>query len=144
MELLILSIYSMLIGNGMVLRLYSDTHASLPLLAWAVNSHFSVFLHYERRKTGNGGFTATIIGGKLDFSVFLRSERRKTGNYSFTATPNGGKVDFLVFHYSERRKTGNCIYAAGTGGGNLSFDFLSFCPFFCFWVCHGSRFSSTK
>ena len=87
----------MLIGNGKVLRLYSDTHAALPPLAPAVNSYFP---------------------------DFLRSERRKTGNCSFTAAPIGGKVGFPVFLRSERRKTGNCTYAAGTYGGDLTFRFL--------------------
>ena len=140
-ELLILSIYFVLIGNGKVLRPSLDTHTALPLLAWAVNSHFQVFLHSERkklsncsftaaltggkldspvflhsekRKAGSCSFTAVLIGGKLDFPVFLRSERRKTGNCSFTAALIGGKVDFPVFLRSERRKTGNCSYAAGT------------------------------
>ena len=80
---LILSFYFMLIGNGKALRLYSDTRAALPPLAWEVDPHFPVFLHYERRKTGSCSFTAALIGGKLDFPVFLRSERRKTGNCSF-------------------------------------------------------------
>ena len=66
-------------GNGKVSRLHSDTHAALPLLAWAVNSHFPVFLLSEWRKTGNCSFTAVLIGGKVDFPVFLRSERRKPG-----------------------------------------------------------------
>ncbi|XXG58461.1 hypothetical protein AAC387_Pa04g0774 [Persea americana] len=96
-----------LIGNGKVLRLSSDAHAALPPPAWAVNSHFPVFLHNERRKTGNCSFTAALVGGKPEFIVFLRSERRKTGNCSFTAAPIGGKVDFPVFLRSERRKTGN-------------------------------------
>ncbi|XXG52251.1 hypothetical protein AAC387_Pa03g0628 [Persea americana] len=110
----------MLVGNGKDLRLYSETHAALPPLAWAAKSHFAVFLHYERRKTCNCSFTAALIGGKLDFPVFLRCEGRKTGNCSFTAAPVGGKVRFPVFLRSERRKTRNCIYAAGARGGNLS------------------------
>ena len=68
------------IGNGKVLRLYLETNAALPQLAWAGESHFSVFLHSERWKTGNYSFTAVPIGGKVDFPGFLRSERRKTGN----------------------------------------------------------------
>ena len=127
-ERLILSFDLMLIGNGKVLRLYSDTHAALPPLAWAVKSHFPFFLHCERRKTGSCSFTAPLIGGKLDFPVFLRSERRKSGNCSFTAAPIGGKVDFPVFLRSERRKTGNCIYAAGACGGNLSIRFFILFP----------------
>ena len=79
-ERLILSFDLMLIGNGKVLRLYLETHAALPQLAWAGESHSSVFLHSERWKTGNCSFTAVPIGGKVDFPVFLRSERRKTGN----------------------------------------------------------------
>ena len=96
-ELLILSFYFVLIGNGKVVRLYLETHAALPQLAWAGESHFSVFLHSERWKTGNCSFTAVPIGGKVDFPAFLRSERRKTGN---------------------------CRYAAGTYGGNLSIRFF--------------------
>ncbi|XXG76369.1 hypothetical protein AAC387_Pa08g0734 [Persea americana] len=119
-ECLILSFYFMLIGNGKVLRLYSDTHAALPPLAWAVKSYFPVFLHCERRKTGSCSYS----GGKLDFPAFLRSERRKAGNCSLTAAPIGGKVDFQLFLHTERRKTGNCIYAAGACGGNLSIRFF--------------------
>ncbi|XXG60056.1 hypothetical protein AAC387_Pa04g2045 [Persea americana] len=110
----------MLIGNGKVLRRYSDTHTELPLPAWAVNSHYPVFLHYERNKGGNCSFTAALVGGILDFPVFLRSEWRKAGNCRFTAAPIGGKVDFPFFLRSERRKTGISIFAAGTCGGNLS------------------------
>ena len=84
-ELLILSFYFTLIGNGKVLRLYLETHAALPQLAWAGESHSSVFLHSERWKTGNCSFTAVPIGGKVDFPVFLRSERRKTGNCRYAA-----------------------------------------------------------
>ena len=129
-ERLILSFDLMLIGNGKVLRLYSDTHAALPPLAWAVKSHFPVFLHCERRKAGSCSFTAALIGGKLDFPVFLRSEGRKCGNCSFTAAPIGGKVDFPVFLLSEGRKTANCMW-------RKSFNpiFYPFFPSFaCWWV----------
>ena len=123
-ELLILSLYFMSNWNGKVLRFYSDTRASLPLLASALNSHFKVFLRSGRRKTGNCSFTAAPIGGKLDFPVFLRSKGRKPGICSFTAAPIGGKVDFPVFLRSERRKTGNSWYAADTYGGCLSIRFF--------------------
>ena len=123
-ELLILSLYFMSNWNGKVLRFYSDTRASLPLLARALNSHFKVFLRSGRRKTGNCSFTAAPIGGKLDFPAFLRSERSKTGICSFTAAPIGGKVDFPVFLRSEWRKTGNSWYAADTYGGCLSIRFF--------------------
>ena len=113
----------MLIGNGKVMRLYSDTHAALPLLAWAVNSYFPDFLHSERRKTGNCSFTAVLTSGKMRFPDFLHSERRKAGSCSFTAALIGGKVDFPVFLRSERRKTGNCRNIAGAYGGNLSIQF---------------------
>ena len=124
-ELLILSFYFTSIGNGKVLRLYSDSHAVLPQLAWAVNSHFPVFLRSERRKTGICSFTAALIRGKLDFPVFLRSEGRKTGIRSFTAVLIGGNVDFPVFLRSERRKAGNSRYAKGTYGGYLSIRFFN-------------------
>ena len=123
-ELLILSLYFMSNWNGKVLRFYSDTRASLPLLARALNSHFKVFLRSGRRKTGNCSFTAAPIGGKLDFPVLLRSKGRKSGNCSFTAAPIGGKVDFPVFLRSEWRKTGNSWYAADTYGGCLSIRFF--------------------
>ena len=124
-ELLILSFYFTSIGNGKVLRLYSDSHAVLPQLAWAVNSHFPVFLRSERRKTGICSFTAALIRGKLDFPVFLRSEGRKTGIRRFTAVLIGGNVDFPVFLRSERRKAGNSRYAKGTYGGYLSIRFFN-------------------
>ena len=120
-ELLILSFYSMLVGNGKALRLYSDTHAALPPLARAVNSHSPVLLHSEGRKTGNSSFTAARIGGKPDFPAFLRSEERKAGNCRFTAVPIGGKVGFPDFLPSERRKTGNCGFTAALIGGKLDF-----------------------
>ena len=69
-ELLILSFHFMSIGNGKAARLHSDTHAALPPLAWAVNSHFPVFLHWERRKSGSCSFTAAFMGGKAAFSSF--------------------------------------------------------------------------
>ena len=124
-ELLILSFYFTSIGNGKVLRLYSDSHAVLPQLAWAVNSHFPVFLRSERRKTGICSFTAALIRGKLDFPVFLRSEGRKTGICRFTAVLVGGNVDFPVFLRSERRKAGNSRYAKGTYAGYLSIRFFN-------------------
>ena len=65
-ELLILSFYFMSIGNGKALRLHSDTQAALLLLAWAVNSHFQVFLRSERKEPANCSFTAALTGGKLD------------------------------------------------------------------------------
>ena len=124
-ELLILSFYFMSIGNGKVLWLYSDSHAVLPQLAWAVNSHLPVFLRSERRKTGICSFTAARIRGKLDFPVFLRSEGRKTGICRFTAVLVGGNVDFPVFLRSERRKAGNSRYAKGTYAGYLSIRFFN-------------------
>ena len=69
-ELLILSFHFMSIGNGKAARLHSDTHAALPPLAWAVKSHFPVFLHWERRKSGSCSFTAAFMGGKTAFSSF--------------------------------------------------------------------------
>ena len=124
-ELLILSFHFTSIGNGKVLRLYSDSQAVLSQLAWAVNSHFPVFLRSERRKTGICSFTAALIRGKLDFPAFLRSEGRKTGIRSFTAVLIGGNVDFPVFLRSERRKAGNSIYEKGTYGGYLSIRFFN-------------------
>ena len=121
-ELLILSFYFTSIGNGKVLRLYSDSHAVLPQLAWAVNSHFLVFLRSERRKTGICSFTAAIIRGKL--GVFHRSERRKTGICSFTAALIRGKLDFQVFLRSERGKTGICSCTAALIRGKLDFPVL--------------------
>ena len=98
MELSILSFCFMLIGNGKVLRLYSDTLAALPPLAWAVNSHFPVFLLYERRKADNCSFTATSIGGKVDFLVFLRSEGRKNGNCGYPTGTYGGYLSIRFFN----------------------------------------------
>ena len=96
-EILILSLYFMSNWNGKVLRFYSDTRASLPLLASALNSHFKVFLRSGRRKTGNCSFTAAPIGGKLDFPVFLRSERRKTGNFRNASGTYGGNLSNRFF-----------------------------------------------
>ena len=95
-ELLILSFYFMLIGNGKVLLRYSDTHTQLPLLAWAVNSNFPAFLQCERRKAGNCSFTAALIGGKVHFPVFLRSKRRKIGNCRYPAGTYGGNLPIRI------------------------------------------------
>ena len=46
------------------MRLYLDTHTALPLLAWAVNSHFPVFLHFEMKKLATCTFTDAPNGGK--------------------------------------------------------------------------------
>ena len=170
-EILILSLYFMSNWNGKVLRFYSDTRASLPLLARALNSHFKVFLRSGRRKTGNCSFTAAPIGGKLDFPVFLSSKGRKSGNCSFTASFNGGN---WTFQFSSALRGGKLEFAAlpplpsaeksifrfssALSGGKLEIadmlrihmadvfrsDFFSFFPFFCFLVGHGSGLCSTK
>ena len=72
-ELPILSFCFMLIENGKAWRLSLDTRAALPLIARGANSHFPVFLHYERGKTCKCSFTAALVGGKIDFPVCLRS-----------------------------------------------------------------------
>ena len=116
-ERLILSFDLMLIGNGKVLRLYSDTHAALPQLAWAVKSHFPFFLHCERRKTGSCSFTAPSSAVNWIFQ--------------FSSAPRGGKLEIafmLRAHVAE-------IFQSG---------FLSFFPFFCLLVGLGSGLSSTK
>ncbi|XXG49151.1 hypothetical protein AAC387_Pa02g3412 [Persea americana] len=96
-ELSILSFCFILIGNGKVLRRFSDTHAALALLAWAANLHLPGFPHSERRKAGNCRLTAALIGGKPAFPGFLRCERRKSGNCSLTAVIIGGKPAFPGF-----------------------------------------------
>ncbi|XXG52239.1 hypothetical protein AAC387_Pa03g0616 [Persea americana] len=93
--------------------------AALPPLSSAVRWVFQVSSGVRGGKPATEGFTAALIGGKLDFPVFLR-EREENRHRSFTAAPIGGKVRFPVFLRSERRKTRNCIYAAGARGGNLS------------------------
>ena len=161
----------MLIGNGKDLRLYSDTHAALPPLAWAANSHFPAFLRCERRKACNFSFTAALTGGKLDFPGFLRCERRKAGTFSFTAVLIGGKLDFPV----STAVTGGILaiaalpplpsavksifqFSSALRGGKLEIaftlrvhvaeifqsDFLSFFRFFCLLVAPGSGLSSRK
>ena len=106
------------------MRVSFDTHTVLPLLAWELNSHFPIFLHSEKRKSGDYSFTASRIGGKIDFPVFLIPERRKAGSCTFIAVPVRGKTNFPVFLRSERRTTGNFRYASGTYGGNLSNRFF--------------------
>ncbi|XXG69992.1 hypothetical protein AAC387_Pa06g2792 [Persea americana] len=132
---------------------------------------FPVFLRSERRKTGNCHFTAVLIGGKVDFPVFLRSERRKTGNCSFTAVLIEGKVDFPVFLRSRGGKLEIAAspllssavqsifqFSSAPSGAKQEIaelrrvhmaeifrsDFLSFFPFFCLLVGHGSWLSSAK
>ena len=154
-ELLILSFYSMSVGNGEALRLHSDTHAALPQPAWSVNSHFPVFLHSGRMKSGNCCFTAALIAGitafssfpplweeenrqllpyrrshrryQLQFPAFLHFDRRQTGSCSFTASLVGGKVDFPAFLLSQRRKTGNCSFTAAPIGGKVDFPVFLLC-----------------
>ncbi|XXG65700.1 hypothetical protein AAC387_Pa05g3328 [Persea americana] len=138
---LILPFYFTLIGNGTVLRLQLDTHTALPLLAWAVNSHFQVFLRSERKEPANCSFTAALAGGKLAVAalpllssavnrIFLFSSSVRGGKLAIAALPPliGGKVDFPVFLRSERRKTGNCRHPTGTFWLE-SFDPI-FYPFF--------------
>ena len=82
----------MLIGNGKVLRLYSDTHAALPLLAWAVNSYFPDFLHSKRRKTGNCSFTAVLAGGKPAVAALPPFSPAVKWAFQISSTPRGGKL----------------------------------------------------
>jgi len=77
-ELLILSFYFMLIGNGKVLRLYLDTHAALPLLASRIFQFCggkqvvadlpllssAVNLSFQ--------FSSAVRGGKLEIAYVLR------------------------------------------------------------------------
>ncbi|XXG86846.1 hypothetical protein AAC387_Pa11g1677 [Persea americana] len=107
----------------------------------------------------------------MDFPAFLRSERRKTGNCSFPADLNSGKVDL---QFSSALRGGNLETAAlplllsavklfsqlssALRGGKLEIadmlrvhmaqifrsNFLSFLPFFCLLVGHGSWLRSTK
>ena len=121
-EPLILSFYFTLLGNGKVLRRFLDTHAALPLLAWAANLHFPGFPNSERRKAGNCSFTAALIGGKPAFPGFLRSERRKSGKCSLTAALIGGKAAFPGFLRSERTKSGIFRLTAVVIGGKPAFS----------------------
>ncbi|XXG82020.1 hypothetical protein AAC387_Pa10g0043 [Persea americana] len=161
----------MLIGNGKALRLYSDTRAALPPLAWEVDPHFPLFLHYKRRKTGSCSFTAALIGGKMDFPVFLRSERRKL---AIAALPPLSSAVKWIFQLSSSLRGGKLAIAAlpplpsavksifqlssALIGGKLEIEFLqrvhaakifksdslSFFPLLFFFVVHGSGLSSTK
>ena len=143
-EIMILSLYFMSNWNGKVLRFYSDTRASLPLLARALNSHFKVFLRSGRRKTGNSSFTAAPIRGKLDFPVFLRSGRREL---EFATLPPLPSAEKSIFRFSSALSGGKLeiadmlrIHMADV----FRSDFFSFFPFFCFLVGHGSGLCSTK
>ena len=161
----------MLIGSGKVLRLYLDTYAALPPLVWAANSHFPVFLHYERRKTGNCSFTAALIGGKV---VFQFSSTVRGGKLEIAALPPLQSAVKLIFQVSSALKGGKLAvaglpllssavkwifqFSSAVRGGKLEIadtlrvhlaeiyqsDFLSCFPFLCFLVGHGSRLSSTK
>ena len=104
-ELSILSFHFTLTGRGEVLRPSWCTHAALPLPATAADSHFPVFLHSERRKSGNCSFTAALIGGKAAFPVFSCP---RGGNLEMAALPpfpSAVKLQFPAFLPSERRKT---------------------------------------
>ena len=102
-ELSILSICFILIGNGKVLRRFSDTHAALPLLAWAANLHFPGFPHSERRKAGNCILTAALIGGKPAFPGFLRA---RGGNLEIAALPLYSSAVNLHFQVSSALRGG--------------------------------------
>ncbi|XXG57902.1 hypothetical protein AAC387_Pa04g0345 [Persea americana] len=107
----------MSIGNGKALRLHSDTDAASPLLARAVNSHFEVFLHSERRKTGSCTITAALIGGKAAFSsipplrgeenwqlqLYRRSHRRYSRLSSFPPLREEESWQLQVYRRSHRR-----------------------------------------
>ncbi|XXG57814.1 hypothetical protein AAC387_Pa04g0258 [Persea americana] len=107
----------MSIGNGKALQLHSDTDAASPLLAWAVSSHFQVFLHSERRKTGNWTFTAALIGGKAaiasfpplrgeenwQLQLYRRSHRRYSRLSSFPPLREEESWQLQVYRRSHRR-----------------------------------------
>ena len=81
-ELLILSFYFTSIGNGKVLRLYSDSHAVLPQLAWAVNLHFPV--------------SSAPRGGKLEFAALPPLSSAVNLIFQFSSAPRGGKLEFAA------------------------------------------------
>ncbi|XXG57579.1 hypothetical protein AAC387_Pa04g0032 [Persea americana] len=107
----------MSIGNGKALRLHSDTDAASPLPAWAVSSHFQVFLHSERRKTGSWTFTAALIGGKAaiasfpplrgeenwQLQLYRRSHRRLSRLSSFPPLREEESWHLQVYRHSHRR-----------------------------------------
>ena len=126
------------------MRVSFDTHTALPLLAWELNSHFPIFLHSEKRKSGDYSFTAARIGGKTDFPVFLIPERRKAGSCTFTAVPIGGKTNFPVFLRSEGGKLEISDTLRVHMAGIFQTAFLSVFPIFCLLVGHGSGLSSTE
>ena len=143
-ELLILSFYFTSIGNGKVLRLYSDSHAVLPQLAWAVNSHFPVFNRSERRKTGICSFTSALIRGKLDFQL---SSAPRGGKQEFAALPPFSSAVMSILEFSSAPRGGKLEIADMQRvhmADIFQSDFLTFFPFFCLPVGHGSGLSSTK
>ncbi|XXG65757.1 hypothetical protein AAC387_Pa05g3385 [Persea americana] len=89
---LILPFYFTLIGNGTVLRLQLDTHTALPLLAWAVNSHFQVFLRSERKEPANCSFTAALAGGKLAVAALPLLSSAVNRIFQFSSSVRGGKL----------------------------------------------------
>ena len=116
-ERLILSFDLMLIGNGKVLRLYSDTHAALPPLSSAVNWIFQ--------------FSSAPRGGNLAIAALPPLPSAVKSIFQFSSAPRGGKLEIafmLRAHVAE-------IFQSG---------FLSFFPFFCLLVGLGSGLSSTK
>ncbi|XXG57652.1 hypothetical protein AAC387_Pa04g0099 [Persea americana] len=107
----------MSIGNGKALRLHSDTDAASPLPAWAVSSHFQVFLYSERRKTGSWTFTAALIVGKAaiasfpplrgeenwQLQLYRRSHRRLSRLSSFPPLREEESWQLQVYRRSHRR-----------------------------------------
>ena len=126
----------MSIGNGKALRLHSDTHAALPLLALAVNYHFPVFLHSERRKIGSRSFTAAYIGGK---ALFQFSSSLRGGKLATAALPLFPSAVKSIFQFSSAPRGGK-LGIADTLRAHLAVifqsDFLSFFfpSFACWWV----------
>ena len=118
--------------------------AALPPLAWEVDPHFPVFLHYEKRKTGSCSFTAALIGGKL---IFQFSSALRGGKLAIPALPPLPSAVKSIFQFSSALRGGKLeiaflqrVHAAEI----FQSDFLSFFPLFFLFVGHRSGLSSTK
>ena len=91
------------------MQLFSDSHAVLPQLAWAVNSHFQVLLRSERRKTGICSFTAARIRGK---PVFQFSSAPRGGKLAIAALPPLSSAVNWIFQFSSAVRGGKLATAA--------------------------------
>ena len=128
-ELLILSFYFMLIGNGEVLRLYLDTHAALPLLASRIfqfcggKQAVAVLPLLSSAVNLSFQLSSAVRGGKLAIAALPPLASAVKSIFRFSSAPRGGKLEIALLLRVHEAEI-------------FQFDFLSFFPLFCLLVGH--------